>query len=177
MDPSSTDKGAADETDEVELQVLCLNGEGVTLSASRSMLGSDLRRLVSDKLPSKPGTKLVVHHANGKLTLDENLEEQGMVGKSASLSCTYVPTNVYAAWQYFCGFPNDEKEFALEGVAHLEEATNGEYIRHLPSSLVRLSFGHQFSQSLERVTLPSSLQSFCAHHSSSRVLVSTAGFV
>ena len=37
-DPSA-DKGAADETDEVDLQVLCLTGEGVTLSVPRCMLG------------------------------------------------------------------------------------------------------------------------------------------
>ena len=45
VDPSS-DKGAG-ETDEVDLQVLCLTGEGVTLSVPRSMLGYDLRRLLS----------------------------------------------------------------------------------------------------------------------------------
>ena len=39
LDPSSTDKGAADETDKVNLQVLCLTGEGVALSVPRSMLG------------------------------------------------------------------------------------------------------------------------------------------
>ena len=54
VDPSSTDKGAADETAEVDLQVLCLTGEGVALSVAlsvpRSMLGYDLRRLVSEKL-------------------------------------------------------------------------------------------------------------------------------
>ena len=83
LDPSSTDKDAADETDEVELHVLCLTGEGVTFSVSRSMLGSDLRRLVSEKLPRKPGAKLAVHHTNRELTLDENLGEQGFVGKSA----------------------------------------------------------------------------------------------
>ena len=103
LDPSSTDKDAADETDEVELHVLCLTGEGVTFSVSRSMLGSDLRRLVSEKLPCKPGAKLVVLHVNGQLKLDENLAERGMVGKSATLSCTYIPTNVYAAWLYVCG--------------------------------------------------------------------------
>ena len=39
LDPSSADKGAVDETDEIELQVLPLTGEGVTLTVSRSMLG------------------------------------------------------------------------------------------------------------------------------------------
>ena len=44
VDSSSTDKGAADKTDEVYLEVLCLTGEGVTLSVPRSILGYDLRR-------------------------------------------------------------------------------------------------------------------------------------
>ena len=37
-DPSFTDKGAADETDEVDLQVQCLTGEGVRSRVPRSML-------------------------------------------------------------------------------------------------------------------------------------------
>ena len=162
VDPA-TDKGAADETDEVELQVLCLTGEGITFSVSRSMLGSDLRRLVSEKLPCKPGAKLVVLHVNGHLKLDENLAQQGMVGKSATLSCTYIPTNVYAAWLYVCGdateLLNCEREFALEGVTHLEAATHGEYLHHLPRSLASITCGLYFNQSLERVTLPWSLKS------------------
>ena len=105
VDSSSTDKGAADKTDEVYLEVLCLTGEGVTLSVPRSILGYDLRRLVSEKLPWKPGAKLVVHHVNGSLTLDQNLREQGIVGKSATVSCTYIPTNVYTAWRYVCDLP------------------------------------------------------------------------
>ena len=105
VDPSSADKGATDETDEVDLQVLCLSGEGVALSVPRSMLGYDLRRLVSEKLPCKPGAKLAVHHMNRKLTFDQTLREQEIVGKSAMLSCTYIPTNVCTAWNYVCGFP------------------------------------------------------------------------
>ena len=71
VDPSSTDKGTADETGEVALQVLCLTGEGVTLSVPCSMLGYELRRLVSEKLPCKPGAKLAVHHVHTKLTLNQ----------------------------------------------------------------------------------------------------------
>ena len=100
MDTSSTDKGAADETDEVDLHVLCLTGEGLTLSVPRSMIGYDLRRLVSQELPCKPGAKLAVHHGNAKLTLNQTLGEQGIFEKSAMLSCTYIPTNVYSAWRY-----------------------------------------------------------------------------
>ena len=158
VDPSSADKAAADETDNLELQVLCLTGEGVTLGASRSMLGSDLRRLVSEKLSCKPGAKLVMHHVNGKLTLNENLRDQGIVGETAVLSCTYIPTDVYTAWRYACELPNCEGELALEGVTHLEGATHGEYLHHLPCSLARLTFGHKFNRSLEQVTLPSTLQ-------------------
>ena len=176
VDPS-TDKGAVDETDEVDLQVLFLTGEGVTLSVPRSMLGYELRRLVAEKLPCKPGAKLALHHVDAKpakLTLNQTLAEQGIVGKSAVLSCTYIPTNVYTAWCYVCGLPTREGEVALEGVTQLEAETGGEYLHYLPRSLAKLT---NINQSLERVTLPSSLQSFCAHHSSSRVLVSTAGFV
>ena len=159
VDSSSTDKGAADKTDEVYLEVLCLTGEGVTLSVPRSILGYDLRRLVSEKLPWKPGAKLAMHHVNGSLTLDQNLREQGIVGKSATVSCTYIPTNVYTAWRYACELPTCEREFALEGVTHLEGPTHGEYLQHLPCSLAKLTFGECFNQNLEQVTLPSSLKS------------------
>ena len=140
VDLSSADKGAADETDEVDLQMLCLTGEGVTLSVPRSMLWYDLRRLVSQKIPCKPGAKLAVHHVNGKLTLDQTLGEQGIVGKSVMLSRTYVPTNVYTAWRYACGLPTCERALAIEGVAQLELVTGGEYLHHLPRSLARLTF-------------------------------------
>ena len=144
VDPSFADKGAAGETNEVELQVLCLTGEGVTLSVSRFMLGSDLRRLVSEKLSCKPGAKLVLHHVNGKLTLNENLRDQGIGGETAVLSCTYIPTDVYAAWRYACELRNCDREFALEGVTHLEGATQGEYLHHLPNSLANMAFGDDF---------------------------------
>ena len=159
VDPSSTGKGTADETDEVDLQVLCLTGEGVTLSVPCSMLGYELRRLVSEKLPCKPGAKLAVHHVNTKLALNQTLAEQGIVGKSAILSCTYIPTNVYIAWCFVYGLPISEREVALEGVTQLERATSGEYLHYLPRSLAKLIFGETFNRSLERVTLPSSLQS------------------
>ena len=113
VDPSSADKGAADETDEVELQMLCLTGQGVTLRVTCSMLGYDLRRLVSRKLPCKPGAKLAVQHSNGKLILDQTLREQGIAGKSAMMSCYYIPTNVFRAWSCVCGLPTCERDFEM----------------------------------------------------------------
>ena len=159
LDPSSTDKGAADETDEVNLEALCLTGEGVTLSVPRSMNGHHLCRLVSEKLPCKPGARLVVHHVNAKLTLNQTLGEQGIAGNSATLSCTYIPTNVYAAWCYVHGLTTCERDLVLGGVTELDGAVPGEYLHHLPQSLARLSFGQTFNKGLERVTFPSILQS------------------
>ena len=103
MDPSSTDKGAADEIDkvdlEVDLEVLCLTGEGVTLSVPRSLLGYDLRRLVSEKLPCKPGAKLAVHHVNRKLTLDQTLGEQEIAGKSMEIGTVlHLHTDKCVQW-------------------------------------------------------------------------------
>ena len=138
-DPSA-DKGAADETDEVDLQVLCLTGEGVTLSVPRCMLGYDLRRLVSEKLPCRPGAKLAVHHVNRKLALDQTLGEQGIAGKSTMLSSTYIPTNLYTAWHYVCGLPTCDREFALEGVTQLEGSTFGECLNHPPPQPRKLDF-------------------------------------
>ena len=135
MDLSFADKGAVGETDEVDLQMLCLTGEGVTLSVLRSMLGY-LCRLVSQKLPCKPGAKLAVHHMNAKLTLDQTLE-QGIVGESAMLSCTYMPTNLYKAWRYACGPPTGERALAIEGETQLERPMGEDYLHHLPLSLAR----------------------------------------
>jgi hypothetical protein len=123
------------------------------------MLGYDLRRLLSEKLVSKPGAKLAVHHMNRELTLHKTLGEQGIVDKSAVLSCTYMPTNLYTAWRYLFELPTCEREFVLEGVTRIEGATCGLYLDHLPCSLATLVFDRKFNQSLERVTLPSSLQS------------------
>ena len=131
----------------------------MTLSVPRSMLGCDLRRLVSQKLPCKPGAKLALHHMNSKLKMSQTLGKQGIVEKSATLSCTYIPTNVYTAWCYVRGLPTSEGHFAIEGVTRLVVPVTGEYLHHLPPSLASLSFGKTFNQSLERVTLPSSLQS------------------
>ena len=156
---SSADKDASDETDEVDLQVQCLTGEGVTLRVPLSILGYDLRRLVSEKLPCKPGAKLAVYHGNAMLALDQALGEQGITKEVAVLSSAYIPTNLYTAFRYVQGIPNGERDFVLEGVTQHEGAVPGEYLHHLPHSLAKLSFEETFNQSLDLVTLPSSLQS------------------
>ena len=114
VDSSSTDKGAADKTDEVYLEVLCLTGEGVTLSVPRSILGYDLSRLVSEKLPWKPGAKLAMHHVNRKLNLDQTLREQGIVEKSAVLSFALICQQICIQHGVMSLSSQLVREFALE---------------------------------------------------------------
>ena len=87
------------------------------------------------------------------------MQEQGIVSQAETLTCTCVPTDLYAAWQTVHGFQVSQGEFALEGVTRIEGATTGEYLHHIPPTLEHLSFDRDFNQSLEGVTLPSSLQS------------------
>ena len=72
-------------------QVLCLTGEGVTLKVPSSIMAHELRRMVLEKLPTKKGAKLVLHHLHSKLLLGQSLQEQGILGETATLSCTYDP--------------------------------------------------------------------------------------
>ncbi len=168
-------------TETIEIQLLSLTGEGITLKVEKSMLGREVRQMVSTELPGRAGAKMVLHHMREKLKLAETLEQQG-IDKTATLSCTYVPTNLYLAWCFVKGFPTQEAQFALEGVTSLGVQTFGEFLFHLPkslrslilqqpkfgnwdlsritlpSSLQNLTFGFEFNQSLEGVTLPSSLQ-------------------
>ena len=81
--------------------------------------------------------------------------------RRCTLSCTYVPTDLYAAWCCIKGFPVDEGQLALEGVTAIQiengSTTECEYMHNLPKSLKSLKF--DCNQSLEGVTLPSSLHS------------------
>ena len=101
VDPSSTDKGAADETNEVDLQVLAW-------------------------------LEKVWYYASLPLCL--------------GMTC--------GGWCRTC-----EKKHVLEGVTKIEGAMPGTYLRYLPRSLARFTFGRNFNQNLNQVTLPSRLQS------------------
>ena len=78
-------------------------------------LGRTLRKLVAEKIPAKPGAKLALYHLTQPLILHQNLEQQGIAGESVTISCTYSPTNLQAAWVYLQGIRVFEEEFALEG--------------------------------------------------------------
>ena len=94
----------------VELSVVCLNGEEFNLNIGSSTLGREVHQILSQQLPSKRGRKATVHHRNSALMLSQTLQEEGIVGKAATLSCTFVPTDVYSAWRYIQGLPVPEGE-------------------------------------------------------------------
>jgi hypothetical protein len=146
--------------DLIDLHVLCVNGEGCSLSLSPSTLGLEVHTMVSEQLPKKKGAKLVLYHLASPLMLQQTLQEQGIEGKTATLSCTYVPTDLYTAWKYLQGFPVSEPHLALDGVTQIgywcdpcDQGLVAEVT--LPSSLQSLTY----NQSLDGVTLPSNLQS------------------
>ena len=82
----------------INLQVLCLTGEGLTLRLSPATLGSEVRREVAQRFPAKRGAQLVLHKGTEPLRFDTMLQQQSIV-VDGELSCTSVPTNVYCAWR------------------------------------------------------------------------------
>ena len=147
--------------DVMDLHVLCLDGEGCTLKLSGFTMGLDVYRLASKHLPPKKGGKLTLHHLDSRLELNKTLQEQGVVGEAATLSCTYVPTDLYVAW---CSLHSLQEglevpeELVLEGITQIA-GTAMKSLHHLPLILETLTFGPFFNENLEGVTLPSRLQS------------------
>ena len=146
-------------SDLIDLFVQCLNGEGCMLTLSASCTGWEVYRMVSQQLPQKKGAQLTLHHLDLPLILHKELQAQGIMGKAATLSCTIVPTDLYAAWCTVQGLPVSQGELALAGVTRIQGSNLTKYLHHLPESLEHLTFGSEFNHSLEGVTLPSSLQS------------------
>ena len=145
-------------SDLIDLFVQCLNGDGCMLKLSGSCTGLEVYRMVSKQLPQKKGAQITLHHLDLSLILHKELHAQGIIGKAATLSCTFVPTDLYAAWCTVQGLPVSQGELALAGVTRIEGSNLTKYLHHLPESLEHLTFGSEFNHSLEGVTLPSSLQ-------------------
>jgi len=100
-----------------------------------------------------------LHHETSPFVLTQTLQTQGIVGKTAVLSCTFVPTDLFAAWCFLMGIAVPEDNFAMEGLTRLEGAPNGDFFHDLPQSLQSIAFGPQFNQSIQGVKWPKSLQS------------------
>ena len=143
--------------DVIDLHVRCLNCEGCMLKLSGSSMGLEVRRMVLKHLPPRRPT---LHLLDAPLVLHKTLWEQGIMGRAATLSCTYVPTDLHAAW---CSIRKQSSalpaEFDLEGVTQLAGITTTTYLHHLLHSLESLTFHHDFNESLEGVSLPNNLQS------------------
>ena len=153
-----------------------VNGEGCSLKFSGSCTGLEVYRMVSHQLPVRKGGKLRLHHLNAPLILHKALQERGIVGKAATLSCTYVPNGLYVAWRAVQGqgLPVSEAELAiggsdptsrckpppkdLEGLGLADDVIQNLSLERVPCLHI-LTFGHSFNQSLQGVTLPSRLQS------------------
>ena len=146
-------------SDLIDLDVVCLSGEGCVLRVSSSSLGREVRQMVSERLEPKKGARPELHHLAAPLVLHQTLQEQGIEG-AATLSCTYVTTDLYTAWSFLRGqgFSVSEGDAALEGVTHIAGVFSLECMHRLPRSLESLTLG-RFNQGLERVSLPSNLQS------------------
>ena len=98
-----------------------------------------------------------LQHLASPLRLSQTLQEQGISGCDPF---TQVCSNGYhTAWRYVSSFPVFEGKCSLQGLTQIRGTTNGEYLYHLPQSLKSFTFGDAFNESLEGVTLPSSLQS------------------
>ena len=110
-------------SDLIDLDVVCLSGEGCVLQVSSSSLGREVRQMVSERLEAKKGARPALHHLAAPLVLHQTLQEQGIEG-AATLSCTYVPTDLYTAWSFVRGQGPQGSHFsasdgdALEGVTH-----------------------------------------------------------
>eukprot|EP00435_Cladocopium_sp_Y103_P046332 s2372_g13.t1 len=171
----------ASSSDLIDLRISCLTGEECSLEISTSALAKEVHLMAAKKLKAKKGAKMILtlnHQTSpSPLLLQKSLEQQGVVGKTATLSCLYVPTCLYAAWRCIQGLPDIPGEVALEGVTQIEGTTIAmfKYLNNLPKSLESLTFGESFNQSLERVILPSTLQSLtfgsCFNQSLERVIL------
>ena len=113
--------------DLIDIHVLCLTGEKFTFRVLPTTCGKEVRKLVSKQLPSKKGRTFALHHGSSPLSFHQTLQEQG-VGQDADLSCTFVPVNLCAAWCFVKGLFTPQEEFVMEGLTHVEGATEGHYL-------------------------------------------------
>lgn len=64
----------------VQLHLLRLTGEAVTLEVPSSMLGQEVRKMAAKHMPCKAGAKLILHIASSGLPvkLEKSLQEEGL---------------------------------------------------------------------------------------------------
>ena len=142
----------------IELEVIGMTGECMlTFNVANSMLGRELRKMILDKVPSKPGLQLVVSHT-AKLVLHESLQQQGLGGQQAQVFATYIPVNLLAAWSFAHGHGVEDEEFSLTGITEVRgvDDRTPALLHNLPQSLRTLTIGQCFDKTLDKVTWPAS---------------------
>ena len=89
-------------SDVIDLHVLCMNGDGCTLAISPGALGREVRQLVLQHLGGKKGRQPALHYNASPLMPGQTLQEQG-ISQDATLTCTFVPTDLFAAYRDLVG--------------------------------------------------------------------------
>ena len=156
------DGGNAALGEPLELEVLNLCGECMlTLKVADSLLGRDLWKMIVENAEVRPGRQLVVSHNISRLVLNESLQQQGIGGEQPKVSCTYVPINLAAAWNFAHGHRVEDEEFSLNGITHVKGVGDKTpvFLQCLPNSLCTLAFAAGFDHGLDKVTWPSGLKS------------------
>ena len=64
-------------SDLIDLDVVCLSGEGGVLRVSSSSLGREVRQMVSERLEPKKGARPALHHLAAPLVLHQNVARAG----------------------------------------------------------------------------------------------------
>ena len=106
----------------VELHICGLSGEELMYTKPpAATLGWEVRQMVAERLPSKPGTRFLLHHGIWQLVLEKTLQEQGIV-EEATLTYTFCPRNLHAAWSFIQEQASRDDAFALDGVTCIKGA-------------------------------------------------------
>ena len=143
----------------VGIEVISLHGQSLHFSVSESLTGRELRTMICEKVPHKPGAGLFVQHGSLPLCLDKTLVQQGILGDSVILSYVHLPVDIYATWSFVKRMQYTEKEFSLEGITKLVGIDSVNQLVDLPVSLRSLTFSHIFNEALDVKCFPNGLLS------------------
>ena len=147
----------------VSIEVVSLHGDiPLSLNVPDSMTGRELQQMISDKLPLQAGVRVCIQHGSSPLLFGVSLLQQGIVGH-VNLSYVYQKVNIYAVWSFLKGSQVDE-DFILDGVTELAGIESKKLCQNLPNSLRSLTFGLDFNNSLNGVSLPSRLERLTFGH-------------
>ena len=144
----------------IELEVIGMSGEcKLKLNVADSMLGCELWKMILDKLPSRPGLRLVVSHTS-RLVLHQSLQQQGLEGQRAQVLLPTCPSICMLPGVFAHGYSVENAEFSSTGIVEVTgvDDETPALLHNLPQSLRTLTFADGFNRSLDNVTWPADLQ-------------------